>query len=275
MEFQTYKETFTRRMKLIPLDESTIENYVSFVEKFFVEFSWAKEPQSVSANKVEEFLVKLGEKSLTQQKQATAGLKKFYKLVINQPKKLDKIRFPKIVPQIHDIPTKEILLAKILTIKDIRYRAVFAFIYECGLRVSECAKFELTDFKKDTQEIIVRDSKFGKSRIIPYGNGLREILKSYFTIRKQSRYLFHGENPNNYISTSTIEKNCQILLGVNVHRIRDAYAVHFLEECDDLYLLSRLLGHASVRTTEQHYLNLTRKMRLKAVSHFDTYRKAV
>lgn len=268
MIFETYKSTFIRRMELIPLNGKTIENYVLFVEKFFKEFSTVNHPKDVPSADIEKFLVALGDKSLTQQKQATAALKKFYSLVVGQPKKLSKIHFPKINSKLPGIVPENILWERINAITDPRYKAIFTLIGKTGIRLKECASLKVSDFTKESHRITVREGKGRKDRIIPYGDTVRRALIPYFITRKDSKWMFHGENPENYISPSTIEKKCRELLDMHPHQIRHSVAVHFLENGGDIYALQNIYGHSKVQTTER-YARMTDKIFDKALEVFE------
>jgi site-specific recombinase XerD len=231
------------------------------------------DPQHVAVDDIKKYLVELGKTSLSQQKQSLAALKLFYTTVVKQKRKLSAIRFPKWESKLPDIIGREDLLRRIGSVKDVRYRAIFGLLYETGLRVSECASLKTSAFNRERKEIRVRDGKGGKDRIVTYGDGLRELLKPYFITRKESQWLFHGENTNNYISPSTIEKNCRELIDMHPHQLRHCFAVHYLEGGGDIYILSKLLGHNKIQTTER-YLRLTVAMLSRVPNHLDTMRKS-
>ncbi len=59
------------------------------------------------------------------------------------------------------------------------YETVFAMLYGLGLRVGEVVRLNLgdVDFARDT--LFIRETKFGKSRIVPFGPHLGQRLRDY------------------------------------------------------------------------------------------------
>ncbi|MEX0583361.1 MAG: tyrosine-type recombinase/integrase [Sneathiella sp.] len=64
------------------------------------------------------------------------------------------------------------------------YRMIFAFLYGLGLRVGEVARLQIrdVDFRRDL--LIIRETKFSKTRLVPFGPRLCAALKDY--IRQQT-----------------------------------------------------------------------------------------
>jgi len=44
--------------------------------------------------------------------------------------------------------------------------------------------------------------------------------------------------------------------GISLHSLRATFACHLIKEGVEIYTVSRLLGHSSVKVTEKHYLAL-------------------
>ena len=56
------------------------------------------------------------------------------------------------------------------------YHAIFALCYGLGLRAGEACGLRVSDVDADRQLIVVRGGKFGKSRLIPHGQRMGELL---------------------------------------------------------------------------------------------------
>lgn len=259
MQIQRWKEKFEIEMRLKNMRPNSIDCYSSFLDKFLRHFNMAEDPQHISIAEIKFYLSELGKISLTQQKQSRAALKLFYSSVVKQKKKFSSIPFPKIISKLPAIIDKYELLKRIRTVRDARSRAIFVLLYGTGLRVSEIAKLRVSNFNKERKEIIVRLGKGGKDRIVPYTDSIRQELIPYFAQRKNSQWFFHGENPQHYISPSTIEKQCRMYLGAHPHQLRHCFAVNFIESGGSIYVLKNILGHNNIKTTER-YLRLTRSM---------------
>jgi integrase len=44
--------------------------------------------------------------------------------------------------------------------------------------------------------------------------------------------------------------------GIHLHSLRATFACHLIEKGVNIYIVSKLLGHSSVKVTEKHYLSL-------------------
>jgi integrase len=66
------------------------------------------------------------------------------------------------------------------------YEMIFSLLYGLGLRVGEVSRLKLgdVDFSRDT--LFIRDTKFSKSRLVPFGPRLAQRLRDYVAER-------HGE----------------------------------------------------------------------------------
>jgi len=53
------------------------------------------------------------------------------------------------------------------------YRTMFALLYGLGLRVGEVARLHVGDVDLDRQLLVIRDTKFSKSRLVPFGPRIR------------------------------------------------------------------------------------------------------
>jgi integrase len=59
------------------------------------------------------------------------------------------------------------------------YRTIFALMYALGLRVGEVARLLRQDVDWDRQCLVIRQSKFAKSRLVPFGPRLGQALRDY------------------------------------------------------------------------------------------------
>lgn len=152
-------------------------------------------------------------------------------------------------------------------------------LYGCGLRVSEALGLTLEDIDWTNQTLTVRDSKFGKDRIIPMAPSLTTVLHEYVNaVHPESPLstLVFGHRDGSPISADNVYRRFRDMLwyagiphlgkghGPRVHDLRHTFAVHTLKAAIDrqvdihamLPVLSVYLGHASVAATEQ-YVRLT------------------
>jgi integrase len=150
-------------------------------------------------------------------------------------------------------------------------------LYGCGLRISEGLnlKYDDVDLKRGT--LFIRDTKFGKERIVPMAETLTERCRQYAAkvhSHKSNNPFFFPSPFGGHYSESTIYKLFRAILweagishsgkGPRLHDIRHSFSVHCLKKWvlnkEDLTnllpYLSAYLGHVDLRGT-QHYLRLT------------------
>jgi site-specific recombinase XerD len=100
------------------------------------------------------------------------------------------------IPYLFDLNDAKRLLGVVATLPDRSraphraqtYETIFALLYGLGLRVGEAVWLKLgdVDFQRDT--LLIRETKFSKSRIVPFGPRLAARLRRYVEER-------HGEKP--------------------------------------------------------------------------------
>src|SRR6185503_7344810 len=64
------------------------------------------------------------------------------------------------------------------------FRTIFAVLYALGLRVSEVCGLRIRDVDWERRLLVIRESKFGKSRLVPFGPRLGAVLAKYLEARR-------------------------------------------------------------------------------------------
>jgi site-specific recombinase XerD len=59
------------------------------------------------------------------------------------------------------------------------YHAIFAILYGLGLRVGEVSRLDIVDVDQERKLLVIRDTKFGKDRLVPFGPRLGAVLRRY------------------------------------------------------------------------------------------------
>lgn len=177
------------------------------------------------------------------------------------------------------------------------FRTLLLLLYGAGLRVSEALSLNLEDVDLKEAVIIIRDTKFFKTRLVPLGKELNEVMAQYVAGRKRTGHSPSGEAPF-FVSTlgtrlgrRLLDRNFQRLRGLagvrredgaryqpRLHDLRHTAAVHRLmawyREDQDvqrlLPLLSTYLGHTSIACT-QIYLSLTPDLLHESSKRFARY----
>jgi site-specific recombinase XerD len=196
-------------------------------------------------------------------------------LSINEMNRLlTHIRQP--LPAFLGIPNEDAFL----TIRD---RAMLEVLYAAALRVSELCGMNWQDLNFAKREVTVT-GKGNKERICPLGQYALEALMNYAP-HYERKWEKKPEGPapvflsmwDRRIETRsiprTIRKWCRQagVKRVNPHAFRHSAATHMLERGADLRVIQRMLGHASIVTTEIYTHVATQKV--KSV-HANTHPRA-
>lgn len=177
------------------------------------------------------------------------------------------------------------------------YEAIFALLATLGLRIGEVSRLQCGDVDLERDVLQIRDSKFGKSRLVPFGPRLAMRLRAYLELREHrgrptagSAPLFswNGKSP---VSTNTIRNTFRDDLlprlelavpagtfGPHVHGLRHSFAVRTLlrwyreglDPATRLNHLSTFLGHVRPQSTAV-YLTITSELLQEASRRFATF----
>lgn len=180
------------------------------------------------------------------------------------------------------------------------YEMIFALLAGLGLRVGEVARLQWGDVDLEREVLEIRNTKFGKDRLVPFGPKLATRLRSYLARRDQHGYTcagghflfsWSGRSP---ISTNSIRNTLrddllpQLALdvpagvfGPPVHGLRHSFAVRTLlnwyrqgiAPADRLHHLSTFLGHLNPASTAV-YLTITSELLEAANQRFESFAPA-
>ena len=140
--------------------------------------------------------------------------------------------------------------------------------YFLGLRIRETVSIRMDDLNLQESHVIIRESKFNKTRIVPFNGQVRDMLKSFFKWRaSQHPYSRNG-------TALFLDRAGQPRL----HDLRHTFAVNRLtawyREGKDvqkhLSSLSTYLGHDKVSNTSV-YLTMTDGLLKEASKRFEAY----
>jgi site-specific recombinase XerD len=245
----TFLQNFISKLNYFNYSKNTVKIYSYYVEEFLRVNK--KSPSKLDSNDFKSYLENYNFSSISQQNQIISSIKFLYKKVLN--KKYDKVDFSrprkeKKLPQIID---KKILTEKILSIKNMKHKAILSAAYSCGLRVSEIINLKIENIDSNRGLIHIIQAKGKKDRVVPLSNGLLKTLRDYFKKHRPKEYLFNGQSSLQYSATSCnkiIKK--YIKEDAYMHQLRHSCFTHLLEGGTDLRIIQSIAGHQSSKTTE-------------------------
>jgi integrase len=171
------------------------------------------------------------------------------------------------------------------------YHAIFALCYGLGLRAGEACGLRIGHVDVQRQLLVVRGGKFGKSRLVPYGPRMAQLLARQLEHRRggDEEPLFSFDRRRSVhpcTASQVFHRLVQSLAfpvpeGVSppvLHCLRHSFAVGCLlrwyrEGVDPqarLYRLSTFLGHVSPASTAV-YLTITPQLLAEASRRFEAF----
>ena len=75
------------------------------------------------------------------------------------------------------------------------YYTIFAVLYGLGLRVGEVSRLTIADVDLDRRFLVIRETKFGKTRLVPFGPRLASLLTVYRAATEARRGPLAADRP--------------------------------------------------------------------------------
>ncbi len=175
------------------------------------------------------------------------------------------------------------------------YETIFALLATLGLRIGEVSRLQCGDVDLERDVLQIRDSKFGKNRLVPFGPRLAARVRTYLELRQHRGLPGTGDAPlfswngRNPVNTNTIRNTFRDDLlprlaldvptgtsGPRVHGLRHTFAVRTLlrwyreglDPATKLNHLSTFLGHVNPTSTAV-YLTITSELLREANRRFE------
>ena len=180
------------------------------------------------------------------------------------------------------------------------YYAMFAILYGLGLRVGEVCRLSIRDVDLERRLLVIRETKFYKSRLVPFGPRMEAMLRDYIDAKTRRlgpipasmpvfSFTRRGQITPNTVSqtfhTLVLEIGYPISPGQSrprLHDLRHSFAVGTLlrwyrngiDPGTGLLKLATFLGHVDATSTAV-YLKITPDLLREANRRFEAFATAV
>ena len=128
-------------------------------------------------------------------------------------------------------------------------------------------RWEFFDFDEERPVIRLKsfegfELKTYEERVIPMS---RRIYEAFYSHRKEEGFVFESNRPSQGKYFYRFEPKKGLIAALKgaglptakaFHRLRYSFASILVQKGVSIFKVSKWLGHASVRTTEQHYVSL-------------------
>lgn len=257
-----------RRRRLVPVDTPFNEIDITDVDLDFIKSIKIEELyryQSFSP----EMLDSGTALSAASRCRRTSSVKSFYNyltakrhlLDFNVCQELDMPKRQKSLPKYLEESECERLLSACDGPFALRDYCILMLFMSCGLRISELVSLNLTDIYEDHVRVL---GKGNKERVIYFGDGCREAIDDYLSVRNAEKVPAEDKNAlfisrdNRRISVRSVEKMVDKTLlkaGLDAsryspHKLRHTAATLMLKNGVDTRALQEVLGHSNLNTTQ-------------------------
>lgn len=156
-----------------------------------------------------------------------------------------------------NVPSQEHVFKVLDKIDDIRDRALLETLYATGIREGELCSLNIEHVDFNNQLITIlkgKGKKGGKTRVIPISKTALKWIKAYLGARKSGPLFLN--NRSDRLGERSVYNIVTNYFGFSPHNLRHAFATHMIKKTGNLKGVSQMLGHSSVRMTEQIYTHL-------------------
>jgi integrase/recombinase XerD len=272
------KEKMTMDLQLKGFSEKTQKAYISHVKAYTKHFG--QSPDKLGTNEIKQYLHYLiMERKLSKSyiNATYSALKFFYTVTVGREWEMKQIPRVKREKKLPTVLSKGEVQRIFDATTNLKHKAILMTVYGGGLRVSEVVNLKPGDIDSANMQIHIRLGKGNKDRYTILAKANLKILREYWNLYRPGIWLFPSVNPENHLTTRTIERIFQqakqkagIKKDASIHTLRHSFATHMLESGVDINYIQLLLGHASVQTT-CIYIHLTRKDAINLKSPLDTF----
>lgn len=154
----------------------------------------------------------------------------------------------------------------------LRNKCIFHLMLDCGLRSGEVIRLDRDDINFKEHYMIIRQSKYNKSRFVPVPGNLEELLSRYLNCAGSGsrclggNFVFAARNQQRITKDSINKMFVRLktetsISRIHPHLLRHTFATSFVLGGGNLEVLRVLMGHSSYNVT-QKYLHIAYQMQI-------------
>ncbi|WP_432411165.1 tyrosine-type recombinase/integrase [Rasiella sp. SM2506] len=270
-------EVYRNYLVGLRLSKSTVETYSVFISNFFL-FLHQKLLTEVTNEDVRLFVeqqVRVKNYKISTHRQLISAIKHFATLQLDSKIDIDALQRPYKSKYLPTVLSTEEVLELLRVAKNLKHRAALALLYSSGLRIGELISLELHMIDIDRKQLVVKQGKGRKDRVVVLAEGFIGLLKNYYLTYRPKQYFIENPTGGPYSAGSIRQfikrygKAAGIRKNITPHTLRHSYATHLIENGVGLRYVQDLLGHSKPETT-MIYTHVARKDLLQIQSPLDT-----
>ena len=257
-------ENFRRYLEEQDKSQNTIKSYVRHINGFFSWYSssFAGEFKHLYRMNVRDFISYLKNVKRDNAKTINAKISALIKfneylcdtdiqddIVVN---KKDTVKVQQEVASPANINKTDVeaFRQRILINETIRDYAIITIMSYAGLRISEVIELRLDDINLQAREILIRDGKGNKQRLVYINDKIVDAIKEYLKERNSlSNYLFVSRQSDRLNRTRINQIFNKHSDTITPHSLRHFYCSNALEAGYSVAEVANQAGHKSIQTT--------------------------
>jgi integrase/recombinase XerC len=269
-------EQFLESLRARNLSANTVRAYSADLEQFLGFVGSETNPSDLTRKQIKEYVVLLNGRGITRSSamRKLASIKSLFHWLAVEGFIPDDIaasvEAPRVPKKLAHYPSED-EMAKLLDSQFMgafpeRDRLIMELLYGTGVRVEELRGMTIDDFRE--KDVILVRGKGKKERFVLFGECAQDAFSAYLPIRekllarkaRETRSLFFGLQGSEregltVRNISRIVKSVARAQGLperHPHAFRHAFATHMIDRGASIVIVSRLLGHTNLSTTERY-----------------------
>ena len=253
-------ELFKKCLESKKHSKKSINSYLTCMQQFYMFFKkYGAEIVTIELiEKHVNWLIKEKEISKSYQKLILVSIQKYHELVLNQKLDLSSIYPKNLEYQLPKCLCKIDIKAMIEQTTNLKHKTIICLLYSGGLRLKELLNLTIKNVDTKNSVIHIIEDKDKKERVVKLSPSLLVLLPKYYEKYKPYHFIIEGQKGKAYsekgvqqvIKTAALRAG--IISQVTPHCLRHCFATHLLESGIDIRYVQELLGHQSVKSTENY-----------------------
>lgn len=273
--FAKYLEEEQSLTDITKISEKVIRVYIAFIQKRG-KYTVVYDEKTIKTNNPNARKDNGKKVSITTINNYIRNLKVFFTYLKNQniikKNPMENIKQLKNQRKSKDFITDEEFIRLLRYIDNSKYHEYRDYIciqllLDTGMRIGECLLLLVDDIDMVGRSIILRaeNTKSKSDRYVYFSQEMQKELRRWLQYKDryiESEYLFPTTKGTPVLVRSFEKKIKEYgdragIKNIHPHMLRNNFAKRFLMAGGNIYTLSKILGHSSVKVTEQAYLDLT------------------
>jgi integrase/recombinase XerD len=223
-------------------------------------------PSLISSEQIKAYILKrIKEDNISKstQNHIVSTFKAFYGRLLGQEEKVMNLYRPENEQHLPKTLTTDEVVRLLKQVGNLKHKCLLMLMYGSGLRVGELVRLKPKDLDFEEKTVFVDNGKHYKDRFTILSEKAIMYLKRYFDEYKPTPSIWVFESPDGgHYSERSVQQifaealaKAGIKKQVSTHSFRHTFATELLKSSSDMDFVRKVLGHASIKTT-QIYLHV-------------------